>query len=222
MSGAGAANIDANSITGNRGSTGGALFASADCEAVAGGCSMGQVNVTGLTARDNTATEAGGVMYTTTPDAVNVGDAGQDPTSAAAQQRREQIVRQLSESNTVGGNGYGPAVASFPTMLSLMYPIQEDISTAAFEAQANEQAALTQQQQQQNQPGGAGRKLQQVPLPPDSNLAAAVSGATSDIKRQVDSTYKIVSPPEVATSEWCSVVQSCSCMLVCKLRHTCF
>jgi hypothetical protein len=163
---------------------------------------MGQVNVTDLTARDNSATEAGGVLYTTTPAAVNIGDAGKDPSSAAAEQRREQIVQQLSDSNAVGEGGYGPAVASFPTTLSLMYPVQDENGVMALEAQADEQAAQQQQRKQQAKQGSAGRRLQQLPLPPNSDLAVAVSGATTDIKRQVDSTYKIVSAPEAGSSEW--------------------
>ncbi|WIA09253.1 hypothetical protein OEZ85_008661 [Tetradesmus obliquus] len=203
MSGAAAATIQANSLTGNKGSTGGALFASADCEAVAGGCRVGQVNVTDLTARDNSATEAGGVLYTTTPAAVNVGDAGKDPASTAAEQRRQQIVQQLSESNTVGEGGYGPAVASFPTTLSLMHTAQDEEVVAAPQPQATAQAAQQQQQQSQQQPkqGSTGRRLQQLPLPPGSDIAAAVSSATADIKQQVNSTYRTTSAPTAATSD---------------------
>ncbi|KAF6262549.1 hypothetical protein COO60DRAFT_1624944, partial [Scenedesmus sp. NREL 46B-D3] len=193
---AAAASIAANSITGNRGSTGGALFASADCGALAGGCRMGQVNVTDLTAHDNSATEAGGVLYTTTPAAVNVGVAGQDPESASAEQRREQVVQQLSQSNTVEDAGYGPAVASFPTQLSLMYPVQDDFIIAAFEAQPSAQIALQQPEQQ-----AAGRKLQQVPLPPMGGSADSVTGARTDFQRQVDNTYQISSTPGSGTSE---------------------
>ncbi|WIA09260.1 hypothetical protein OEZ85_008668 [Tetradesmus obliquus] len=203
MSGAAAATIQANSLTGNKGSTGGALFASADCEAVAGGCRAGQVNVTDLTARGNSATEAGGVLYTTTPAAVNVGDAGKDPASTAAEQRRQQIVQQLSDSNTVGKGGYGPAVASFPTTLSLMHTAQDEEGVAAPEPQATAQAAQQQQQQSQQQPkqGSTGRRLQQLPLPPGSDIAAAVSSATADIKQQVNSTYRTTSAPTAATSD---------------------
>uniref|UniRef100_A0A383VEU3 TRP C-terminal domain-containing protein n=1 Tax=Tetradesmus obliquus TaxID=3088 RepID=A0A383VEU3_TETOB len=201
MSGAAAATIQANSLTGNKGSTGGALFASADCEAVAGGCRAGQVNVTDLTARDNSATEAGGVLYTTTPAAVNVGDAGKDP--ASAEQRRQQIVQQLSESNTVGQDGYGPAVASFPTTLSLMHTAQDEEGVVAPQPKATEQAVLQQQQQGQQQPkqGSSGRRLQQLPLPPGNDIAAAVSSATADIKQQVNSTYRTTSAPTAATSD---------------------
>ncbi|WIA29338.1 hypothetical protein OEZ86_011843 [Tetradesmus obliquus] len=201
MSGAAAATIQANSLTGNKGSTGGALFASADCEAVAGGCRAGQVNVTDLTARGNSATEAGGVLYTTTPAAVNVGDAGKDPASTAAEQRRQQIVQQLSDSNTVGKGGYGPAVASFPTTLSLMHTAQDEEGVAAPEPQATEQAALQQQSQQQPKQGSTGRRLQQLPLPPGSDIAAAVSSATADIKQQVNSTYRTTPAPTAATSD---------------------
>jgi hypothetical protein len=201
MSGAAAATINTNSITGNRGSTGGALFASADCEAVVGGCTPGQVSVTDLTARDNSATEAGGVLYTTTPAAVHLGDAGADPGSAAAAQRQQQIVQQLSQSNTVGEGGYGPAVASFPNQLSLVYPIDNELlnafSVASYEAAAEKREAA-QQQPKQN---GAGRKLQQMPLPTAGEVAAAVKGVTTDIKQQVDTRYQTSSAPEGGTSK---------------------
>jgi hypothetical protein len=211
MSGAGGATISANSITGNRGSTGGALFASADCEAVVGGCRPGQVNVTDLTARDNSATEAGGVLYTTTPVAVHIGDAGADPASATAAQRQQQIVQQLSQSNSVGEGGYGPAVASFPNQLSLVYPIHDELldafSVAAFEAEADKEV----EGQQQPKQSGTGRKLQQVPLPNADEVVAAVKGATNDFKQQVDSTFQTSSAPAPGTSKCNSAGARCSC-----------
>jgi hypothetical protein len=161
--------------------------------------------VTDLTARDNSATEAGGVLYTTTPAALHIGDAGADPASAAAAQRQQQIVQQLSQSNSVGEGGYGPAVASFPNQLSLVYPLNDELldafSVASYEAEADKKMAVQQQPKQ----GGAGRKLQQVPLPTTDQVAAAVKGATSDLKRQVDSTYQTTSSPEAGTSECNSV-----------------
>lgn len=194
VSGAAAANIQTNSLTGNKGSTGGGLFTSADCVAVAGGCLMGQVNVKDLTASDNSATEAGGVLYITTPATVIVGFAEQGPASAPAEQRRKQFLQQLSVSNTVAKGGYGPAMASFPTTLSLAFSGQDDVGVAASNIQATKEAALQRwQSQQQPKQGRAGRKLQQVPVPPTSDSVATVAGTTKDIKRQVDTSYKAVS-----------------------------
>lgn len=196
LSGAGAADIADTTLTSNRGSTGGALFASANCNANETGCRSNQVNVTNLVARHNFATDAGGALYTTTPQAVMVGTAGEDPESPAAKKPSAGIVQQLSEDNAVDGNGYGPGLASFPSELSLMWPIQKGMSTSQPDTAAAAAAPLPTQQ-----PGRSGRKLQQLPLPP--NAAGIALGSTiKDFQRQVDSVHHMTSSAGRSTSEW--------------------
>jgi hypothetical protein len=191
VSGAGAAVLVSNTLNNNSGSTGGAIYAS-----VASACQMPgqgypnstqagsssssnascQIQLANVTATDNAASLAGGVLYTSTPQALLLGtevitssssSSGSSSISvqpASAEQQR-QLLQQLAADNSAGGSSsadvdsYWSGAASSPVRLSLL----QDADSHSSDPVANT-GQIQQQQQQIAAAGvtrGAGRRLQQ-------------------------------------------------------------
>jgi hypothetical protein len=143
--------------------------------------SIDMVNVTSVS---NSARQAGGALYTSTPKAVNMAvrhEPAAAGTAAAAAAHQERLLQQLAVQNSVGPGGYGPGAASYPVRVTLEQQQTTGSSSSIGSSSSggsssnDEQqqrpfgAFLDQQQQQQQQqqhgqqgfqePRPAGRKL---------------------------------------------------------------
>lgn len=123
VAGAAKAQLNDLTLTDNTGTTGGAVFAAAACGSVledVAGCRIDLVN---LTATGNKATAAGGALYSSTPQAVQL--SGAEPGSQdQSGLHQSPLLQQLMRDNSVAAGGYGPGAASYPARLSLMDPAQ--------------------------------------------------------------------------------------------------
>lgn len=178
------------SLTNNIGGTGGAVFASAACsgtDAVSPGsssssstCSLDLVN---MSARGNVAHEAGGALYSSTPQAINI-------TSAAGEGVTSQALQQLASGNTVSRGGYGPGAASFPFGLSLMEPAGSDSADALDVQLHSDDSTVAGEQQQQQQHaedlmGSHGRRLHQIVSHAGSGSGNSLKDTLLDLSRNV-------------------------------------
>jgi hypothetical protein len=161
----------------NRAVTGGAVFAAADCgsgvagaassDATSGSSSSGcQINMTVDSATGNVAEQAGGVLYTSTAEAVHLHSSSSSSRSSSSStpgglQVPWALLQQLAHDNSVGAGGYGPGAASFPAQLSLIGPEQ----LAIHDQQQQQQRRLYHPEQEQGQnmqqQGKHGRHLRQ-------------------------------------------------------------
>jgi hypothetical protein len=125
-----------------------------------------------VSASDNIAQQGGGVLFTSSPAAVQLAAAAGDSKGST----EEMLVRQLSDENRVAPGGYGPGAASLPAALSFlgsptdgtaalspgakpdMLRGSTSLRTQAFAKQKVAKHELTSLTQQQQSPG---RKLLQ-------------------------------------------------------------
>lgn len=121
VSAAGQARLDGVALTNNSGGTGGGAYASVACVAGDGGnCSFQLVNTS---ATGNTASEAGGALYTSTPHALTLASSESGMAASQEQRRKDQadLLRALDKNNNVDDCGYGAGAASSPVRLALLH-----------------------------------------------------------------------------------------------------
>jgi hypothetical protein len=187
VSNAAAARLDDCEWHNNRASTGGAVFASATAACSAStaaptavastadsssSSSSGQclVKMTVTSATGNSADQAGGVLYTSTPDAIQLHSSSSSGDVSGGFQAPWSLLQQLQRDNTVGAGGYGAGAASFPAQLSLVRPEQperqqqqqEEGDTKQVTQLGRRSRRLLQQQQQHQQQESASHELAQV------------------------------------------------------------
>lgn len=173
-------------LSDNIGRTGGAVFASATCtgqqptaetttnsSAAGGSCAVRLVNIS---ATGNEATEAGGALYTSTPQAVQLAEShGDSSTAGRMNQDAQAVLQQLQHDNTAANGSYGSGAASSPVRLAFMQPADDtgpppcgncsgssgSSSGGSGGQAANNDAIHDSQQQEQGHDGShpAGRKL---------------------------------------------------------------
>jgi hypothetical protein len=119
---AGSARIDSSILRRNTAARGGAVAASAACPSSSSSC---VVQLSNITTQGNAARDAAGFLYTSTPQAIQWTDASTTSNQQQQQQQQQQVLLdQLQQDNSVAEGGYGPGVASSPTSLSLLGPMQ--------------------------------------------------------------------------------------------------
>jgi hypothetical protein len=114
-----AARLEGCSWQNNRAATGGAVFAAAACSSDASDSRGCLISMSVDSAVGNSADEAGGVLYTSTPSAIQL-----HSSSSSTSDVLPGLLQQLAGDNSVGAGGYGPGAASFPAQLSLITPEQ--------------------------------------------------------------------------------------------------
>jgi hypothetical protein len=120
---AGGATVSNSAYKSNTAARGGAVAASAACSAGSSSNSSAcVVQLADVTAVGNAARDAAGFLYTSTPQAVQL--AGSGSSSASTHQQQQALLEQLQQDNSVAEGGYGPGVASAPTNLSFIGPMQ--------------------------------------------------------------------------------------------------
>jgi hypothetical protein len=129
-----AARLDSCEWHNNTANTGGAVFASAVCDSSASSSSSSsssssvcQISMSVSEATGNSAEEAGGFLYTSTPEAIQLYSSSSSSSGGVASGGSEVpvgMLQQLAQDNSVSPGGYGPGAASFPALLSLVRPEQ--------------------------------------------------------------------------------------------------
>jgi hypothetical protein len=216
VSSAAAARLDDCEWHDNRASTGGAVFASeaAACSASTGSLTADSnsssssssseclVKMTVTSATGNSADQAGGVLYTSTPGAIQLHSSSSSSSSSSSGdvsgsfQAPWSLLQQLQRDNTVGVGGYGAGAASFPAQLSLVRPEQpeqqqqEEEGTTQVTQLGRRSRRLLQQQQQHQQQESASRMLAQVGSAPTMAVDRMAPATADDASAAGESKHR--------------------------------
>uniref|UniRef100_A0A383W6K3 Right handed beta helix domain-containing protein n=1 Tax=Tetradesmus obliquus TaxID=3088 RepID=A0A383W6K3_TETOB len=131
LAAAGTATISDSTFRSNTAARGGAVAASVACtsssSSSSSSSSMCVVQLANVWAHGNSARDAAGFLYTSTPGAIQVMDTNSSTNDQQQQQQQQQqaLLDQLQQDNSVAEGGYGPGLASSPARLSLLSPLQQ-------------------------------------------------------------------------------------------------